>query len=273
MGVIIMDNKIIIHENLVEIDIIDDFFHYQKICRESYYYLRSLYYELENYLFIIEKNDKIDNEIKAKIDKSKNTIKSTMDKFIDFDKKTFTHGENFVDNLKELIDFKKVLEALTFSIKLKSEIDFLQIEVLTFFIEDVIKKIELIIKGKRNLELTFLAQNKKLLLEMQTKHSCDEDRINTYKINIKNQKIRKEVKEVNFPIYLKERDYEYELCFSRERYSLFNNFLMEYLSLSTKEEIKEKDDKKNNLQMWFNIIVTISSVGSVIMSILDYIYK
>lgn len=280
-----MDKQIILHENLVEIDLFKEFWDYQKKCRESLYHLRSLKIALESIVVVNKKGEDVKNT-KEIIGRLHNKCKGLISKyeeheklFYDYDKKdneafsevAITSDE---DNLTYL-EGKEILALIKTAISLKSDMDKVQIDILNLLIDESKHTIDSIIKGFDNLKMHFLKEKNTRLLYFRTNRSVDEDKIITYKINVSNIKVKKDfIAEKNqLPQWVKCEDYSYILDYKREEYNKFEGLVIEYLGLTQKEKIYINEKRKANLQFFFNIIITISTITTLVINILKYIYN
>lgn len=281
-----MNKELILHENLIEVDLLNDFWEYQKKSRESFYYLSSKNIQLESVIVLNNRSENESNKIKAEIQRLYNESKSLIVEYKQHDSFSKKMNEEDHNSIKEVaitnvkddltyLDGKRIVELFENCIKLKCEMDKMQLEILHLLIEESKNLIQCIIKGFKNLENKFLIEINESLLSVQTNHSVDEDKIITYCINIKNQSHRKDmIKEgVDFPRNFKCVDYTYVLTKKREEYKKFNRLVIENLGLVETEMVFRNEKKRNNLQFFFNVIVTISTIITLIITILQVIYN
>ena len=280
-----MDKQIILHENLVEIDLFKEFWDYQKKCRESLYHLKSLKIALESIL-VVNRNEEDAKKVKEVINKLHSKCNVLISKYEEQEKILYNYSkkndEDFSevaitideDNLTYLTD-KEILKSMKTAISLKSEIDKVQIDILNLLIDESKNTIDSIIKGFENLVMHFLKEKNTRLLHFRTNRSVDEDKIITYKINISNIKAKKDfIAEKNqLPQWIKCTDYSYILDYKREEYIKFEGIVIEYLELTQKEKIYITEKRKAGLQLFFNIIITISTITTLVINILKYIYN
>ncbi|MFR5642717.1 MAG: hypothetical protein ACLTK7_06090 [Clostridium paraputrificum] len=297
----IKEERFILHENLVQVDLLEDYWKYQKKLRESYYYLKSIFIKLTNngFAYLKEKDELEQLNKKERIDSLVIKAKKLMDEYEDYDKAFLTEEkeclnymvENQENNVSELIaatlendDFPDIsdtmlLENTLLAINLKCSIDSVQIELLTLVTDETFKIIDNLISKSNRLKNHYMYYRNKQLCEYQLSHSADEDRINTYKIDISEGKYKKDCNLI-YPIYYKKRDHSYNLNFERERYRNANDLLMTYLRMVNEDEENKKREKRDKLQYWFNIVIgimtivtTFTAIATIVIEILTYKYK
>lgn len=297
----IKEERFILHENLVQVDLLEDYWKYQKKLRESYYYLKSIFIKLTNngFAYLKEKDELEQLNKKERIDSLVIKAKKLMDEYEDYDKAFLTEEkeclnymvENQENNVSELIaatlendDFPDIsdtmlLENTLLAINLKCSIDSVQIELLTLVTDETFKIIDNLIAKSNRLKNHYMYYRNKQLCEYQLSHSADEDRINTYKIDISEGKYKKDCNLI-YPIYYKKRDHSYNLNFERERYRNANDLLMTYLRMVNEDEENKKREKRDKLQYWFNIVIgimtivtTFTAIATIVIEILTYKYK
>lgn len=280
-----MDKQLILHENLVEIDLFKEFWDYQKKCRESLYHLKSLKIALES-IVVVNRNEEDVKKVKEVINKLHSKCNVLISKYEEQEKILYNYSkkndEDFSevaitideDNLTYLKD-KEILKSMKTAISLKSEIDKVQIDILNLLIDESKNTIDSIIKGFENLVMHFLKEKNTRLLYFRTNRSVDEDKIITYKINISNIKAKKDfIAEKNqLPQWIKCTDYSYILDYKRQEYSKFEGLVIEYLGLIQQEKIYITEKRKASLQFFFNIIITISTITTLVINLLKYIYN
>lgn len=297
----IKEERFILHENLVQVDLLEDYWKYQKKLRESYYYLKSIFIKLTNngFAYLKEKDELEQLNKKERIDSLVIKAKKLMDEYEDYDKAFLTEEkeclnymvENQENNVSELIaatlendDFQAIsdtmlLENTLLAINLKCSIDSVQIELLTLVTDETFKIIDNLISKSNRLKNHYMYYRNKQLCEYQLSHSADEDRINTYKIDISEGKYKRDCNLI-YPIYYKKRDHSYNLNFERERYRNANDLLMTYLRMVDEDEENKKREKRDKLQYRFNIMIgimtiitTITAIVTIVIEILTYKYK
>lgn len=297
----IKEERFILHENLVQVDLLEDYWKYQKKLRESYYYLKSIFIKLTNngFAYLKEKDELEQLNKKERIDSLVIKAKKLMDEYEDYDKAFLTEEkeclnymvENQENNVNELIaatlendDFQDIsdtmlLENTLLAINLKCSIDSVQIELLTLVTDETFKIIDNLISKSNRLKNHYMYYRNKQLCEYQLSHSADEDRINTYKIDISEGKYKRDCNLI-YPIYYKKRDHSYNLNFERERYRNANDLLMTYLRMVDEDEENKKREKRDKLQYRFNIMIgimtiitTITAIVTIVIEILTYKYK
>ncbi|HBJ1652393.1 hypothetical protein [Clostridium botulinum] len=279
-----MDKEIILHENLIEIDLFNEFWDYQKKYRESLYYLRSLKIALES-IIVINRIEVEVNKVKDTINKLYNQCEVLINKYKNYEKSFYKENKKDNDIFNEIaitttedsliyLEGKEILELTKTAIGLKSEIDKLQIGILSLLINESKNTIDTIIKGFKNLETQFLNEKNTRLLYIRNNHSVDEDRIVTYKINVNNIKLKKDFtsEKIQLPQCFKCTDYTYILDYKREEYRKFDDFVMQYIGLIEKEKKYISEKRKSNLQFFFNIMITISTITTLIINVFKFIY-
>ena len=285
-------------ENLEIINLFQDFWFYQKKSRD-------LFYELESVKLIIENLDIY--LIEGIFDKIGEPYyydeKEMLIEKIDIEFKKFTDSEN------ELIGENKGettisrLDILSFNELKKADIDFYRYIVLTeetikfsqkiksllikcyYFINEVhvsiidvlAEKLDIGTVKKKNIQIDLES-----LKYLRSREKTDRDKIVTYKFIIDNKDFKSESKFINFitasldregyklPYFFKQRNYDYYYKLSKKDYSNSHKLLHDTI-MSLEDYKKEKiQEKRNNIQYYFNIVITISTIISLVFLILSY---
>lgn len=291
-------NDILLIENRVDIDLLEDYWTYQKAARESYYCLKSLYIMLTTNLII--SGDGIEEEVdkrKEKKEKLVNKSKDYIEKYEKFEK-DIDNGEfclNATGKLDELISEtldKSPTEGVTYCIYLyettilaidfKSKFDKLQLEILEFVNRQTEIIIQMLIGDRVKLKHDFLIRLSRSLTRTQLEHSVDEDKKDTYVIGIKNKNLLNlpKVNTLGFPKYYSSIDYTYNLFREKEKYANYNELLVYYMGKVEEEKENELREKRDAMQYKFNkwivgatVITTITAIVTIVIEILTYKYK
>lgn len=280
-----MEKEIILYENLVEIDLLKEFWDYQKKCRESLYHLKSLKIALES-VIVVDRPEEDVNKVKENINKLHSKCEVMITKYESHEKLFYNYSEKDKEAFSEVaiatdednfthLKGNEILESIKTAISLKSDMDKLQIDILNLLIDESNHTIHNTIKRFKNLEIQFLSEKNKRLLYIRTNHSVDEDKIVTYKISTSNTKAKKDfaMEKMQFPQFVKRKDYTYILKYKREEYRGVDNLIIEYIGLMQKEKVYINEKRKTNLQLFFNIIITISTITTLVINILKFIYN
>lgn len=269
-----------LYENLIEVDLFEEFWEYNKKCRESSYYLKSLMIKLKEMMIVENENQHID-EIEKECNNLYLNGKKYLEEYYNLDNKFFQKSTD--SNINKLtnnesdveINHSELLNLFSSMLVLKSELDLVQINILDIIIEINKSNIEKLIKGNDTLESDFLAELNLDVLSLESTHSTDEDKIVNYEIDIKNSKLKKELlnEGEKFPKYIKVKDYTYNLLRLRKKYVKYDKLFVKYLGMIKDEKEKEILNKRNEYQYYFNIIITISTVISLIIAIIGLIIE
>lgn len=261
------DEKCILIENPVNVDIIGEYIKYLKFCRESCYYLRSLLNELDNTCILEgEKSEAEINKIKNRINQLKEEAKKIISEYEEEDKNNGAGDEDELrqnrDGYTKEVSLSFIVDSLEKSISLKSNIDEVQMKIFKIIIGQLKESIRIIIKDYPELGRKFMLEEKESILNMQLNHSTDEDKMNNYILDVKDKKYKKYFKKekIKLPIYFNYRDYTYNLNICRKEYKKYSVLLIKYISEVNEAEKMKTINRRNNLQFVFNIIVAIATV-------------
>lgn len=263
---------IVIHENLVEYDLQEDFFNICKKTRESYMFLRELKDIYFNSLQV-ENKANLDHHIRRKF---KRETLSLLDEFEQLDSKIinpkntlkFKDGKMIIDKLSDdkEQDLKEIILQLKNFIELREKIDELQLNILTHMCEQYI----IILKGlsDRNddFELDYLIKINDISMRLHFDIHTDLDRIDTIKLDLnRRSKMWKGLNEEEknlLPCYLKVTNYDYMLNKRRELFKEYSKAMIESLKLKAiyaeKEELKKYN---NNIRLLTILNIIIALIG------------
>lgn len=286
------EDTIILYENLRNIDILDDYWKIAKECRESYYNLLSLENFLNNKTMVLEKQQSSEeqlnkiNELNISINKVKeefiktdgyidNNINNTdeISKEVSIDLSVHETDSKKYTKCNEYIQEKAILGLLLDFIKLKENIDRIQLEVLTFLNKNLNDINKVVLNDNKKLENIYVECSNELLVINAFRRSTDEDKIVTYKINCKNKELKEDFKKqrIKLPKVVEVVDYSFNIKTLKRIYYKYSQLNIKLLEFSEKIEKQDKLDKLNKKQYYFNIIVTISTIISTIIAIISLI--
>ena len=267
----------ILHENLISVDVLNDYWKIHKTTRESVYYLDELI------KFINNNNIQINEKILYR-------YKILSKKFHEIDKNNFKKeimniNENKLEKevaAEAYISIGQQFKLIIKYINLKAELDKLQYDLLRNLVDYENKKNKILVKDNS------LAKQKmkKIQIDNSIRHilkqSNEKDKLDTYKIFIdtkgmKSRELNELKKELsnegynnNYFIY-DIKDYTYLLKdIKLELRDELN--LKDKLELILMEDEKNKKiEKRNNLQFWFNIIFGVGTLLGLLVSIIGLI--
>lgn len=282
-------NKVdVLTENLVKIDLIDDYWNIQKKCRRDFYNLRSLKIRIDNISFIvgtnrsekeIERKKKYRSELSKRAEillnkfelhdnklKAKNQYLNEYNGSINTDEVAIDKE----DELYYLVDIKDILTHLREAIILRSNINMLQKEIL----EELINEQEYIdsILIDDAISGEWLQYQNDQLIKKIFNHSTDEDRIDTYQIDINNRSIKKEfIKDtgIQLPVYEKCKNVDFDLNYLRDRFKDAFDLQIKICDIKYKNKKEEIQESRNRKQHNFNIMITIATIVSTIIYLID----
>lgn len=282
-------NKVdVLTENLVKIDLIDDYWNIQKKCRKDFYNLRSLKIRIDNISFIVGTNrskEEIERIKKYRSELSKRA-KILLNKFELHDKKLKTKNQYLnednggintdevaidkEDELYYLVDIKDILTHLREAIILRSNINMLQKEIL----EELINEQEYIdsILIDDSISGEWLQYQNDQLIKKIFNHSTDEDRIDTYEIDIKNRSLKKElIKDtgIQLPVYENCKNLDFDLNYLRDRFKDAFDLQIKICDIKDKNKKEEIQECRNRKQHNFNIMITIATIVATIIYLID----
>lgn len=269
----------ILHENLISVDVLNDYWKIHKTTRESVYYLDELIKFINNNNIQINEKDKI-----------LYLYKILSKKFHEIDKNNFKKeimniNENKLEKevaAEAYISIGQQFKLIIKYINLKAELDELQYDLLRNLVDYENKKNKILVKDNS------LAKQKmkKIQIDNSIRHilkqSNEKDKLDTYKIFIdtkgmKSRELNELKKELsnegynnNYFIY-DIKDYTYLLKdIKLELRDELN--LKDKLELILMEDEKNKKiEKRNNLQFWFNIIFGVGTLLGLLVSIIGLI--
>ncbi|EOU1603899.1 hypothetical protein QTH27_03730 [Clostridium perfringens] len=273
------DEVLILHENLISIDALNDYWKVHKATRESVYYLDELVKFININNIELSGKNKILNSYKILSKKFNQLDKSN------FKEKIMNLNENEVEKevaAEEYISFGEQFELIIQYINLKCELNKLQYDLLKQLVSYEKKENEILVKDNN------LAKQKikKMQIDNSIRHilkqSHEKDKLDTYIIYVDTKKMKKsELKELRKD--LRKKGYS-------ERYFLYDikdyEYLLRDIKLELKDELNLKDkleliimedeknkkiEKKNNLQFWFNIIFGIGTLAGLVVSIVGLV--
>lgn len=270
-----MKEKKIIHENLVEVDILYDFWNIQKQCRESYYYLYSLKEKLMN--LTVNQDTYNKDEHNELFDSSKKLI----EEFELLDKKIFSLDDNITqevaasiedinNNNQQEMNLNITIDFIKQAILHKERIDCLQIRILKYLTKNQNNINEGVSKKEKKLEVFYLNEMYKSLFTSSFVRSVDEDKIVTYKLFTKSKEVEKDLKKekIEMPIYLKAVDYSYVLSILRNKAKRSIELTGQLLELSVRVSEENKIISYTRTATYVAIVSTVISVISILISIL-----
>ena len=282
-------NKVdVLTENLVKIDLIDDYWNIQKKCRKDFYNLRSLKIRIDNISFIVGTNrskEEIERIKKYRSELSKRA-KILLNEFELHDKKLKTKNQYLnednggintdevaidkEDELYYLVDIKDILTHLREAIILRSNINMLQKEIL----EELINEQEYIdsILIDDSISGEWLQYQNDQLIKKIFNHSTDEDRIDTYEIDIKNRSLKKElIKDtgIQLPVYENCKNVDFDLNYLRDRFKDAFDLQIKICDIKDKNKKEEIQECRNRKQHNFNIMITIATIVATIIYLID----
>lgn len=259
----------IIHENLVEVDIIKDIFVLAKACRESFYFLKSLGNLMGGQFFFKESAKEIEKYFKQ--------IEQLKKSFENLDE-IFSFSDTIKDQMVRLNPVTNVETPSLYAyvkryIELKSRMDNLQIEILDFLMGEESKILRKFTEERPYLsEMEGLLQLDSLIL-LAFNHSSEEDRVNSYKLISKDRETIFVLKSkgIDLPEIIKIRDYTFELNKKRDlfkqRHESFMKLLLKSPELEEEKNIKELTKK----QYSFNKQVTVLTYIVVLLTLLTLV--
>ncbi|HAT4140587.1 TPA: hypothetical protein I9Z86_000495 [Clostridium perfringens] len=269
----------ILHENLISVDVLNDYWKIHKTTRESVYYLDELIKFINNNNIQINEKDKILYRYKILSKKFHEIDKNN------FKKEIMNINENKLEKevaAEAYISIGQQFKLIIKYINLKAELDELQYDLLRNLVDYENKKNKILVKDNR------LAKQKmkKIQIDNSIRHilkqSNEKDKLDTYKIFIdtkgmKSRELNELKKELsnegynnNYFIY-DIKDYTYLLKdIKLELRDELN--LKDKLELILMEDEKNKKiEKRNNLQFWFNIIFGVGTLLGLLVSIIGLI--
>ncbi|EOT2958950.1 hypothetical protein ACSW9O_09835 [Clostridium perfringens] len=269
----------ILHENLISVDVLNDYWKIHKTTRESVYYLDELIKFITNNNIQINEKDKILYRYKILSKKFHEIDKNN------FKKEIMNINENKLEKevaAEAYISIGQQFKLIIKYINLKAELDELQYDLLRNLVDYENKKNKILVKDNS------LAKQKmkKIQIDNSIRHilkqSNEKDKLDTYKIFIdtkgmKSRELNELKKELsnegynnNYFIY-DIKDYTYLLKdIKLELRDELN--LKDKLELILMEDEKNKKiEKRNNLQFWFNIIFGVGTLLGLLVSIIGLI--
>ncbi|MDU2491195.1 MAG: hypothetical protein E7D27_11525 [Clostridium celatum] len=282
-------NKVdVLTENLVKIDLLDDYWNIQKKCRKDFYNLRSLKIRIDNISFIVVTNrskEEIERIKKYRRELSKRS-EILLNKFELHDKKlkiknqylnedngSISKDEVAIDKDDELyylVDIKDILTHLREAIILRSNINMLQKEILEELINEQEYIDSILIGDEINGE--WLQYQNDQLIKKIFNHSTDEDRIDTYEIDIKNRSIKKDLMKdtgIQLPVYEKCKNVDFDLNYLRDRFKDAFDLQIKICDIKYKNKKEEIQECRNRKQHNFNIMITIATIVATIIYLID----
>ncbi|WP_443660927.1 hypothetical protein [Clostridium algidicarnis] len=281
------EKEVIMSENLIKINIVDDYWGILKKCRESYYYIVSLKSVLKGLTFVKTKTDldaatkyisEIDKLIKE-FQNLENTYlkedsfqmheseinKNTVSKIVNEFEGRFTEKLNYVD---ELDVFISLLKYIILDEKMNKE----QLEALTF-INNARRQFNSSLANQYDeLKELIFDYNQDILLSVYLQRSSDEDKIITYEIYSNNRDIVTGLKksDIVLPRHVKYKDYSFNISTLRDltkREIKFTAKLLENISLikNTREmeTINKRMNKLTKIGVMLAILSTLASIISI----------
>lgn len=284
-----MRNIDVLTENLVKVDLIDDYWKIQKKCRRDFYNLRSLKIRIDNFNFIVETNRSKDDikrieqyrrelskraEIllnKFEVHDNKLKIKSQI-KNEDYISRSFDEVamDKNEDELYYEVDVVDILAHLRETIILRSNINILQKEILEELIEEQEYINSILIDDAIN--GIWIQYNNDQLMKRIFNHSTDEDRIDTYQIDINNRSIKKEfIKDtsIQLPVYENCTNVDYDLDYLRNRFKDAFDLQIKICDIKDKNKKEEIQENRNRKQHNFNITITIATIVTTMIYLID----
>lgn len=198
------NNKIILHENPVELDIIDDYFKVAKKCRDSYFQLFSLKRHFDEVTINISL---------PQVKMLSNEANKLINRFIEIDIISCSDANQDTitqPNFRETEDYD-IYKRLKGYIDLSCQLDKVQIDMFNFLVNlkrDMSKDL-----AKENPLLNTLFQEfeSEYYLEIMFLHSSEESNILNYKLIAKRQDVKKDLrnKNITLPEFFNIQDYSY----------------------------------------------------------------
>lgn len=223
-----MKYDLILHENLVDVDLIKDYFKIAQTCRESYYHLESLKHHCE--------------EVAAEDTPSQvcNFLLQVQDfrqRFLMNDVAcTHSHNDYIIPPEFCEVEADALYQKVKNNLTLICQMDKLQIEILGFLINYCRRKSKNLVKEEPLLEEIYRELEAEYFLEIMFFHSSDENKIANYKLDTKKTDIKKDLKgeNISLPEYFKLSDYSFLVNKRRTEYKHWRRAYMELLRVMPK---------------------------------------
>lgn len=285
-----------ISENLRRINIVDDFWELAKECRQSHYYLRSL----KNFLngsIVLKDNGKdgdkfrgIEMEVKdlnsrivlaednfqlleaSMVAKKNEHDKSRINKSTE--EAAATQLNDSIDTDLFYVKVSELFQLLIKFVKLKEEIDKLQLDILVCIGKNRSTINQIVSKKNSKLETVYTQCIENSLIETAFNHSVDEDKIDTYEFYAVDNEARAELKKsgIVLPYCLKVVDYSFNIKANRKILENYLKLTLKLLDMNQRIDEENELKKLNHKQYYFNIVVTIFTIIATICSIISLKY-
>jgi len=262
-------NEFVIHEYLRDIDLIDDLFVVSKESRLSYNYLISVRTFFNTHLHTYEKNEDIIKDFHNRI----NTIEES---YSTIEELALTSEPDIVGDSIVPLKSKTEIDPITLyrivrgHIELKSKIDKLQVDILRYLTDEMLKIITKFTERKPYFKDIESDIHIGMLLRSTFMHSADEDKVTTYKVTCKQKELINELKDdkIFLPEFLKISDYSFQLEKSRELYKFmyesFNKTIMSIPKIEEEQYLKELNKKQYNLNKKMTLLTYIACLLTII---------
>ncbi|MFW6016240.1 MAG: hypothetical protein ACOCRK_07350 [bacterium] len=266
------NDEIVISENLKKINVLEDFFKLNKMCRENYYYLRSLINLFKNRISLaqIEFDREMiitKNKIKKDINKVKNSFKN-IEEIISSQPTIEDEIKDFTP--RKFIEVKEIIEICKSSLTVNAKISKLQINILDFLIKNEKLLMEKIVDENPKLSEMHMQIETSFLINIAFDHSSEEDRIITYRLECTSEKFAKDLNEAGFdlPIIVKIRDYSFTVNKKRKLFREFHKDFIKMIAEIPKIEEQKYIIKLTEEQKQYNKQVTILTYIIVVLTLL-----
>ncbi len=258
-------------ENLININLPEDFETISGNTRESIYFLTSLENLFKEHVITLDFIDK---------DLYSNRIKRMHECLQEFEKLEnifyYPSEEQILPNGLIQLRFKDFNEYIDYAIEyiyLKEKTDELQLEILSYLfdidnsiIDKIASKTEYLGDLKSQYVIRFLTYS-------AFEHSRDEDKFDNYRIYISNKKESKEYKKkYDYPIMLKCRNYDFNIIKKRKLYKISRNSLIEIMQNIPKLEEEKHLNEINKQQFKMSKKVNRLNYIAFIFAIIGIIY-
>lgn len=267
------NEMIIISENYRELDIFDDFYLVQQECRESKYYLNSLVTMLQHHVVLPENYDK------SIIDQYMKRANVIQEKYSELEKRRGTEengkiqcGIQDFDIEKHIVNIgiEKLPEIMLKYIKLKNEIDYIQVELLNYLIQVKKDMCEAISKTHDRLDIIFAEYNSQAQMYCALHKSADSDRVDTIAFSCKEKKVLKDLpKDIHQKYKIRNNNYNVE--FYRNLLEMWQSFSIDILK--QKEEFEQKsllvDLSKKQYEI--NVCIVILTITVIILTVVSIV--
>ncbi|NVK66317.1 MAG: hypothetical protein HWE22_17120 [Flavobacteriales bacterium] len=216
----------------------EDFYEIAAECRESKYFLDSLEVFATEHIVLPEDHNE------EKFYSHSKRIKDCQKQFEELEKKVFFNEENTLDDGRVKIDAFEIIDTGLKYIRLKEQIDQLQVDILEYQYEISYNLLNKFVEGKEYLKVLSSQYRSKSHLFSAFTHSRDEDKFDNYRITFKNKGLIKEYSKKNeYPIRLKVRNHEFLLNKWREQFKTIKQSEVDLIIGSSRLEEEQEINK------------------------------